>query len=132
MASRLSKQVLDVMIHPTDDPLNEVEGMKKFVRRCTVAALALPAQAALYLYADSGYRAQIGKFTSAMRSPHNISPGNNDSLSSFKNQTAFSVAFWHDANGKGSCFTGKPYSNAAWFVFWDDNKVSSFQLGRAC
>lgn len=49
-----------------------------------------------------------------------------------KKLMASCVAFYHNANGGGSCFDGAPNTNAPWFAFWDDNKVSSFQLGRSC
>lgn len=111
--------------------------MKKSLRGCIVAAAALaavavPAQAALTLYAESDYRGWIGTFSSAMSRPHNMSRNANDTLSSYKNQTSYTAAFWHDADGRGRCFSARPWTNAAWFVFWDDNKVSSFQLGRGC
>lgn len=61
-----------------------------------------------------------------------MSSNANDTLSSYKNQTSYTVAFWHDANGKGSCFDAAPYTNAAWFAFWDDNAISSFQVGGGC
>ena len=51
-------------------------------------------------------RALIGNFSSPMSGPHNISAVNNDTLSSFQNQTPYSVAFWHDSNGTGWCFSG--------------------------
>ncbi len=98
------------------------------------AVLLAPAsaQAALYLYADNDYKTQIGVFSKRMSAPRNMSAKANDRLSSFKNDTGYYVAFYHNANGGGRCFTGKPHSSAAWFAFWDDNKVSSFQLGRSC
>lgn len=97
------------------------------------ALAAAPASAGnLYLYAEKNYLAKIGTFWSAMNTPHNMSTNANNTLSSFDNQTAFSVAFWHDANGKGGCFTGKPNSKVSAFAWWDDNAVSSFQIGRAC
>lgn len=97
------------------------------------ALAAGPAQAAsLYLYAEPNYKALIGTFTSAMASPHNMSTNADDTLSSFNNTTAYSVAFWHEKNGTGYCFTGAPRSKVGSFAFWDDNHVSSFQLGRAC
>ena len=90
------------------------------------------ADAALHLYADKNYQTWLGSFSNKMSSPRNMSPNANDRLSSFKNETGYHVAFYHDSNGKGRCFTGNPNSNAAWFAPWDDNKVSSFQLGRSC
>lgn len=105
---------------------------------CAAIALvsAAPAQGALLLYAESNFRVQIGSFSNAMGTYRNVSGENNDVLSSFKNQTGFSVAFWHHANGSHTpnnpCFTGKPNSQAAWFAFDDDNQMTSFQLGRSC
>jgi len=109
--------------------------------RATVAAAATliltvgaapAAHANLLLYAETSYRALIGNFSSPMSGPHNISAVNNDTLSSFQNQTPYSVAFWHDSNGTGWCFSGSPWQNAPSFALWDDNKASSFQLGRSC
>lgn len=94
--------------------------------------VAIPADASLKLYAESDYRALIGTFSNSMSSPRNMSSNANDTLSSFNNDTGYTVAFWHDANAKGRCFSGAPRTKAAWFAIWDDNKVSSFQLGRGC
>ncbi len=108
------------------------------IRKLLISALSVlliapvAAEAALHLYADSDYKTWLGSFSNKMSKPRNMSSGANDRLSSFKNETGYYVAFYHDANGGGRCFTGDPKSKAAWFGFWDDNKVSSFQLGRSC
>lgn len=100
------------------------------------AALALsaasPAQAALELYADANYKGWLGAFTSAMSSPHNMSTNANDALTSFRNITPYSAAFYHDKNGGGRCFTARPGDQNAGLGFWDNDKISSFQLGRSC
>lgn len=91
-----------------------------------------PAHASLLLYAEPDYRAWIGSFSSAMSSAHNMSANANDTLTSFKNQTSFSVAFWHDANRGGRCWSAAPGDVNRDLGWWDDNTTSSFQLGRSC
>lgn len=81
--------------------------MKKSLRSVVVAVVAraveaVPDQAALDLYAESDYRDHLDSFSNPMRSYRNMSRNANDTLSSY------------------------------WFAFGDDNKVSSFQLGRGC
>jgi len=108
------------------------------LRKLLISALGvlliapMAADAALQLYADKDYKTWLGSFSNKMSSPRNMSPNANDRLSSFKNETGYYVAFYHDSNGKGRCFTGNPHSKAPWFAPWDDNKVSSFHLGRSC
>lgn len=93
---------------------------------------ALPASAGLELYADPDYRALLGTFHHAMGSHHNMSKNANEALTSFRNRTPFSVAFWHDPDKLGRCFTAAPNDENRALGFWDNDKVSSFQLGRAC
>lgn len=116
--------------------------MKRSMRRAATAAAAtvafglmaaVPAQAgSLYLYADQFYGSWIGTFTTKMTKVHNISNTNDNKLSSFKNKSNYDVAFYHGSDGKGSCFTGDANSEAAFFWPADDNKVSSFFLGKRC
>lgn len=112
-----------------------------WIRRGASAAVAagvfgvvasLPAHAAPEMYAESDYRAQIGWFTSPMTTHRNVSLKNNDTLTSFRNNTPYSAAFWHDANRGGRCFTAAPGDYNAKLGFWDNEKISSFQLGRGC
>jgi len=86
----------------------------------------------LTLYAEKNYRAWIGEFWSAMSSPWNMSDNANDTLSSYTNDTPYSVAFAYDRDLRGHCFTGKPGQHDPAFWWYDDNEVSSFQIGRAC
>lgn len=102
------------------------------VAAATLMATAAPAQAALLLYANPGYNGLIGSFSSRMSGIHNISWNNNDSLTSFKNQTSMYAAFWHDTNGGGRCFTAAPGDQNAELGWWDNDAISSFQLGRSC
>lgn len=95
-------------------------------------ATATTANAALLLYAESDYRAQIGAFTSPMSTHRNMSANANDTLTSFKNYTPYSAAFWHDGNKGGRCWNAAPNDVNRALGWWDDNKVSSFQLGRGC
>lgn len=94
------------------------------------APIAAEAAGTLYLYADPDYGVQIGTRTST--GWWNVTAANNDRLSSVKNRTNWTAAFWHDANRTGSCWTLAPYTNDPSFWWWDDNKVSSFGLDRPC
>ncbi|MDR2975566.1 MAG: hypothetical protein LBV00_12820 [Propionibacteriaceae bacterium] len=96
------------------------------------AAVTPAAHASLKLYAEPDFKASIGEFWSAMESPWNMSANADDTLSSFKNDTPYSVAFAHEKNLQGHCFSGTPGQHARSFYFWDDNHASSFQLGRSC
>ncbi len=95
-------------------------------------AATAPAQAALDLYADANYRGWLGSFSQAMTTHHNMSTNANDALTSFRNYTPYSAAFWHDSNRAGRCFSAAPGDVNSGLGFWDNDKVSSFQLGRAC
>lgn len=116
-------------------PTEGRDGTVKFGKRIAAGmAFMVPtaAEGALKLYGDADYKSWLGTFSSTMGSPRNMSPSANDRLSSFKNETGHYAAFYRDAGGRGRCFTGKPNTNVPWFAFWDDNHVSSFQLGRSC
>lgn len=67
-----------------------------------------------------------------MTTHHNMSTNANDALTSFRNYTPYSAAFWHDSNRAGRCFSAAPGDVNSGLGFWDNDKVSSFQLGRAC
>lgn len=99
---------------------------------CAAASTPVAAQAAgtLYLYADPNYGVLIGTRTST--GWWNITTANNDRLSSVKNQTNWTAAFWYDANRTGHCWTQAAYTNDPSFYWWDDNQASSFSLDRSC
>lgn len=84
------------------------------------------------IYADANYRGWLGSFSQAMTTHHNMSTNANDALTSFRNYTPYSAAFWHDSNRAGRCFSAAPGDVNSGLGFWDNDKVSSFQLGRAC
>jgi|GEM_PF-4813713 len=117
--------------------------MKRTARGALLAILALvvsfglgsatSAQAGnLYLYADPNYKALIGTYATTNGTYHNISAVNNDTLSSVQNGTSYYVAFAHDYNLSGHCFTEPPNTNDPAFWWFDDNQVSSFWINRSC
>ena len=60
----------------------------------------------LELFAEPDYKARIGyRITTGS---WNISKGNNDTLSSVKNHTNWSAAFWYDAHQRGHCWDYSP------------------------
>ena len=61
-----------------------------------------------------------------------FSKGNNDTLSSVKNHTNWSAAFWYDAHQRGHCWDYSPKTDDPYFWWYDDNQASSFALGRGC
>ena len=95
-------------------------------------AVAAPAahSGSLELFADPHYKARIGYRTTT--GSWNISRGNNDTLSSVKNHTNWSAAFWYDAHQGGHCWDYSPKTDDPYFWWYDDNQASSFALGRGC
>jgi hypothetical protein len=93
---------------------------------------AAVAQAALTLYAETSYRVPIGMYSVAQTSPTNLSSGVDNTLSSHDNATGWTVALAHDKNLAGHCFQAAPWTKDPDFWFFDDNAVSSLQVGRAC
>ncbi|EIA12734.1 hypothetical protein TICEST70_00635 [Cutibacterium acnes PRP-38] len=84
----------------------------------------------LELFAEPDYKARIGYRTTT--GSWNISKGNNDTLSSVKNHTNWSAAFWYDAHQRGHCWDYSPKTDDPYFWWYDDNQASSFALGRGC
>ncbi|PBE79890.1 hypothetical protein BGU32_18685, partial [Clostridioides difficile] len=65
------------------------------VRGSVAVAPSVAHSSSLELFAEPGYKARIGYRTTT--GSWNISKGNNDTLSSVKNHTNWSAAFWYDA-----------------------------------
>ncbi len=99
-----------------------------------IAATAVPVSASaagtLYMYGDPNYGLYLGQRSTT--GWWNVGAGNNDRLSSAKNQTNWVAAFWYDKDREGHCWTQAPYTNDPSFYWWDDNKMSSYSLDRAC
>ena len=96
----------------------------------TSAPVVTHAAGTLSLYADANYGVLSGTRTTT--GWWNITLANNDRLSSAKNQTNWTAAFWHNTNRGAPCWTQAPYTNDPSFNWWDDNQVSSFGLDRPC
>ncbi len=88
-----------------------------------------------HLYSEPNYRGHlIVDKASAMTSPVNITGGWGDTASSQTNDTSFSIALAHGLNLDltNHCFTVAPGQVDARFWWFDDNQVSSYQIGRVC
>ena len=92
---------------------------------------AVPSNAErLLMYADPDYKSfMISRDT---QGKWNMSPAHDDRLSSYDNETAWAVAWYYDRNWTGGCWTGNPRERDPAFWWWDDDKVSSYRLGRGC
>lgn len=124
-------------------PYGNKEKVMSRVQKRVIGALALVVMAfgivspsaeagSLYLYAKENYSGQLGKFWTKMSSWRNMSPVADDNLESYKNGTLYSVCFAHNPDGQGHTFPANPGENAPSFYWWDQNKASSFFLGKSC
>ena len=100
------------------------------VRGSFAVAPSVAHSGSLELFAEPHYKARIGYRTTT--GSWNISRGNNDTLSSVKNHTNWSAAFWYDAHQGGHCWDYSPKTDDPYFWWYDDNQASSFALGRGC
>lgn len=100
------------------------------VRGSFAVAPSVAHSGSLELFAEPHYKARIGYRTTT--GGWNISRGNNDTLSSVKNHTNWSAAFWYDAHQGGHCWDYSPKTDDPYFWWYDDNQASSFALGRGC
>lgn len=108
--------------------------LKKLISATVVAAAVVTgpvaASADLKLYKDANYKTFLGSRNTT--GWWNMSGVANDELSSMKNETPWIVAFHHDANESGKCWTSGPRTYDPSFSWRDNDEVSSCSLGRGC
>lgn len=112
--------------------------MKRWIRMVALAAVlsmgvpvaSTAASGTLYMYADKDYKAPIGY--RSVTGWWNMSAANDNTLSSVKNRSDWSAAFWQGSNRSGKCWDYSPWTNDPSFWWFDDNTASSYALGRGC
>lgn len=62
----------------------------------------------------------------------NMSAGANDKMSSWKNRTIYTGAWYTNANGGGSCYNLNANTNNPYVGFAFNDKASSWKTNRGC